>query len=231
MSVCTAVDVYDSLALGYDSVFVCPAELAEDWAIFALFREAFGEQVGRVLDLGCGTGLVREHLNCDSYVGLDGAPRMIDVARQKFDGRENISFVLGNMVDVGKIFAQDSFDVVVSTFSFPYCLDPGKVSAGIKRVLKPGGGLFLMAYTPRYCRRPSHTTPDLPFLVWSVKSLREMFGWLRDFSVVGCDCTVRKLERLVPQTLLNRLVFWESKMGLPWHWYYSLIVVGRNGTT
>jgi len=80
-------------------------------------------KISRVLDIGCGTGtltikIAEELLNKkDSLVvGLDAAPKMIDVALKKAKKINNIRFD----VEAAEVlpYEDESFDAVVSTFFF-----------------------------------------------------------------------------------------------------------------
>jgi ubiquinone/menaquinone biosynthesis C-methylase UbiE len=99
----------------------------------------------RVLDVGCGTGYVLRRLaarlpRASELLGVDPAPKMLDVARSASPG-PRLSFRLGT---AERLPAGDSaYDLVVSTTSFDHWADQ---AAGIRecaRVLAPGGALVL----------------------------------------------------------------------------------------
>lgn len=65
------------------------------------FWEVTGEMFGRygqgnVLDLACGTGELRKHINPNAYYGLDINPNFINFAKKRFTGR-NTNFIAGDM--------------------------------------------------------------------------------------------------------------------------------------
>jgi ubiquinone/menaquinone biosynthesis C-methylase UbiE len=99
----------------------------------------------RVLDVGCGTGYVLRKLaarlpQASGFLGIDAAPRMIEVARSASPD-ERVNFVQGI---AERLPADDgAYDLVVSTTSFDHWTDQ---AAGIRecaRVLAPGGTLVL----------------------------------------------------------------------------------------
>ena len=72
----------------------------------------------RVLDLGAGTGLLSYfwYQQCPSaeYVLVDIADEMLNVARKRFDGIDNISY---QVLDYSKGLPKEDFDVIVSALS------------------------------------------------------------------------------------------------------------------
>ncbi|MGE0056682.1 MAG: class I SAM-dependent methyltransferase [Dehalococcoidia bacterium] len=99
----------------------------------------------RVLDLGCGPGIVSEPLAQDvgQLVGLDLTPEMLKRAAKRCTdaGRENAAFVLGNSKRLP--FADASFDVVVTRSAIHHFDDPTTVLAEVARILRAGGRLVL----------------------------------------------------------------------------------------
>ncbi len=89
---------------------------------------------GRLLDLGCGTGLLSRALSGrDSLqvIGCDIAEGMLEVARG-----HGVDAVYGDAESLP--FDNAYFDVVVSSSVLQWCEAP-KVLAEVQRVLKPGG--------------------------------------------------------------------------------------------
>jgi ubiquinone/menaquinone biosynthesis C-methylase UbiE len=103
----------------------------------------------RVLDLGCGTGvltrMIGDRLDAAAGgqgVGIDAAGRMIAVARKK---RATPTCRFEAMAAEALSFDDDSFDAVVSSLFFHHVpLDlKEKALAESYRVLKPGGKLII----------------------------------------------------------------------------------------
>jgi len=93
----------------------------------------------RVLDLGCGTGVLTRMIGDrlaaatgGESVGIDAAAKMIAVARKK-RASDNCRFEV--MAAESLAFEQHSFDAVVSSFFFTTCRWTSKK----KRWLKPSG--------------------------------------------------------------------------------------------
>lgn len=108
----------------------------------ALAQPAAGE---KVLDVGCGTGTLAIALRAKvgprgEVVGIDAAPEMIAVARDKATKQgADIDFRVGLIEEIP--FPDDSFDLVLSSFMLHHLPDDLKRKgfAEIRRVLKPGG--------------------------------------------------------------------------------------------
>jgi 2-polyprenyl-6-hydroxyphenyl methylase/3-demethylubiquinone-9 3-methyltransferase len=98
----------------------------------------------RVLDVGCGGGILSEALaRAGAQVtGIDLAPRVLDVARLhlhesgvQVDYRET-------SVEVLAAEAPASFDAITCMEMLEHVPDPGAVIAACAKLLKPGGCLF-----------------------------------------------------------------------------------------
>ena len=116
---------------------------------------------GRILEVGCGPGLLSTRL-AQSYgldvTGLDLDPAMIELARtnapkSSVDLGRLPSFVVGDVAALP--FDDGSFDVVVSTFSMHHWSDRMAGLDEIARVLAPGGRALIWDLKP-------HTLPFHP---------------------------------------------------------------------
>lgn len=102
-----------------------------------------------LLDIACGTGnaaLLAAQLGA-KVTGLDQAPRLISVARERAaaDGL-TVDFLVGDAEQLG--FEDASFDVVVSVFGVIFAPDAARAFAEIVRVMRPGGRAFITAWVP-----------------------------------------------------------------------------------
>jgi SAM-dependent methyltransferase len=124
-------------------------------AIFKPYAQALIERArpigpsDRVLDLGCGTGIVarllRERLGgAASLTGLDVSPAMIAKARAL---APDIAWHEGNAMTLP--FADHSFDLVLSQQMLQFVPDRAAALREIRRVLVPGGRLIASTWRPR----------------------------------------------------------------------------------
>jgi 2-polyprenyl-6-hydroxyphenyl methylase/3-demethylubiquinone-9 3-methyltransferase len=176
----------------------------------------------RVLDIGCGGGLLSEALaqaGAD-VTAIDLAPELVKVAR--LHGLES-----GVTVDYRVQAAEDlaaeqpaSFDVVTCMEMLEHVPDPGAIIAACHRLLKPGGQLFLSTvnrtpaafavaivgaeYIARLLPKGTHHYQDFIKPAELGKWLREADFSLRDVSGMAYE-PWRNRARLSTRTDINYL--------------------------
>jgi len=106
-----------------------------------------------VLDVGCGTGRVMEHLgsSCREVHGIDISQRMVQEGRERLAHLANVHFHLGNGYDLGG-FGDSSFDVVYSIVALQHMPRPVAYNYLLEshRVLRQDGVLWF--YVPNLLR-------------------------------------------------------------------------------
>jgi ubiquinone/menaquinone biosynthesis C-methylase UbiE len=99
---------------------------------------------GHILDLGCGTGLVLRHLRergfRGAYTGIDASGGMLAQIQEE-PGVERIH---GDVHSLLSTFPARCFDAVTALWSWEY-MDRESLLPQIRRVLRPGGQLLLLA--------------------------------------------------------------------------------------
>jgi ubiquinone/menaquinone biosynthesis C-methylase UbiE len=100
----------------------------------------------RILDLGCGTGWASRRLarmaSAGEVVGLDVADEMLHRAEEASSDFNNIRYVWGSAENIPAI--DGLFTKVLSVESFYYYADQNKALRELKRVMAPGGQLFIL---------------------------------------------------------------------------------------
>jgi len=100
----------------------------------------------RILDLGCGTGWASRRLarmaSAGEVVGLDVADEMQHRAEEASSGFNNIRYVWGSAENIPAL--DGLFTKVLSVESFYYYADQNKALRELKRVMAPGGQLFIL---------------------------------------------------------------------------------------
>jgi ubiquinone/menaquinone biosynthesis C-methylase UbiE len=97
---------------------------------------------GAVLEIGCGTGRVMQHLArvCKRLHGIDISRAMVEQGRQRLRHLPDVSFEVGNGYDL-EPFADESFDLVYSLYAFQHMPKTTAYNyfAESARVLRPEG--------------------------------------------------------------------------------------------
>ena len=99
----------------------------------------------RVLDVGCGAGLLSEALAREGALvtALDLAPELIDVARlHLLESGVTVEYRLQPVEDLA-LEAPGSFDAITCMEMLEHVPDPAAVIRACATLLKPGGQLFL----------------------------------------------------------------------------------------
>jgi ubiquinone/menaquinone biosynthesis C-methylase UbiE len=124
----------------------------------------------RVLDVACGPGIVACQFarHAEQVTGMDLTPAMIEQAkkRQQDECLENLSWTIGNAVPLP--YADDSFSLVITRYSYHHLLSPERALSEMIRVCRPGGRVMVadVAMDPEksaaydeleIMRDPSHT--------------------------------------------------------------------------
>ncbi len=131
---------FNDLAPRWDAM-PWPADAAARAAQFC--RRAWPLGAGRLLDAGCGTGLLAPHLlragdESSRLVELDFAPAMVDEARRKHPDRR----LLPVCADVLRMpFPPETFDAVLCFGIVPHLGEPGPALLSLWRVVRPGGAI------------------------------------------------------------------------------------------
>jgi ubiquinone/menaquinone biosynthesis C-methylase UbiE len=146
-----AASYFDAHASEWDSIrSLHVAEAEVEAAMGSLLREA---RLGRVLDIGTGTGRMIELFaaGADRFVALDNSVEMLRLARAKLAGLANTAAVQAHteivLGDFNALpFADGSFDTILFHQVLHYAQHPEQAIAEAARVLAPDGRLLVVDF-------------------------------------------------------------------------------------
>lgn len=133
-----------------------------------LYRQVNLLRAERVLDVGCGTGVITEEMaaHCKGQViGVDVDPAVIAFAQAR-GGRAEYRVGDAHQLD----FPDDHFDVVACHFLLMWVSNPTLVVREMARVTKLGGAVLACA-EPDYGGRIDYPE-ELPLARWQAEALR-----------------------------------------------------------
>lgn len=170
-----------------------------------------------VLDCGAGTGstglMAAEKVGeGGKVVFFDLTEEMLSVARQKVAAeqlKERVVFQTGDMVELP--FEDNSFDVVLSTYSLCPLYDPAKGAQELYRVTKPGGKIGI-----------AHSTePDNRFVKYLADRVEDI-AWRLPWLSMGCRSVsvVTDLQKAGGKVTLSKHI------GVPL-WPFQILVIEK----
>ncbi|CAM9164892.1 unnamed protein product [Chrysoparadoxa australica] len=126
---------YDKMAATYDEVIFGPVIEDQHFAEgVKLFLKRISETQGSILDVGCGTGLLKERLPRDfEFTGVDVSSEMLKRAAQR-----GYKVIHKPAEDALEEMADNSFDYVVALCSLSFVEDFPRVLANMQRVARKG---------------------------------------------------------------------------------------------
>jgi SAM-dependent methyltransferase len=137
---------FDHLAARYDAA--AAIERRHDF-----FLENLPRQRRRVLDVGCGTGLLAQELasHFESVVAIDVSEPMLAIARAK-RAAPNIEY---RLADASSAVPEGVFDAIVSHTTFHHIVDVAATIGRLKGALAPGGRLLIVDLVERWPVKPN----------------------------------------------------------------------------
>ena len=100
-------------------------------------------EAARVVDIGCGTGVLLGHLvetlSAENLVGADLTPAMLNVAQVHLPAATSLQIARAEALPL----SASTFDVALSCSVFHYISEPQRALREMYRVLRPGGQIVI----------------------------------------------------------------------------------------
>lgn len=130
------IAAFDSASHSYDGAAQIQTEVAAQ-----LIADAAGLAPRRILDIGCGTGLLtamaQQRWPDAAITATDAAPAMLEAARAKLP---SVRFVEADAADIQ---LTEKFDLILSSMVLHWLTNPVAVVAHWQNLLAPGGTLLV----------------------------------------------------------------------------------------
>jgi SAM-dependent methyltransferase len=149
----------------------------------------------RMLDLGVGAGRTTPFFapKVKEYLGVDYAPEMVEVCREKFGQWPNVAFECLDARDLGPL-PDAGFDFVFFSFNGIDCVDwegRERVLREVERITRPGGRFFFSFHNARDLERLFTFQPRRD----PRRLLHQGLRWLKMRRVNGSPARYRGQER------------------------------------
>jgi SAM-dependent methyltransferase len=215
--------VYDSVAACYDAHFDRPVDRWEDERLAAILRPYV--QGKNVLDLGCGTGWLLDHLTPAGYVGVDVSQAMLDELVRKHPRAVTRLAEVGapswhaRLIGVGR--PPNRVHTVTATWSAHELGNLGRLLFELRGLVGPGVHVLLHGQAPRYAVRDHYvldgTDPLRGYLKFTPEAGREAARTARAYWL-GASGT-----GALPDGLARRRLLWRLGLLAPARYHYAFV--------
>ncbi|MGP1598701.1 class I SAM-dependent methyltransferase [Peptoanaerobacter stomatis] len=116
---------------------------ADDNLLKAIFEITGIKNNMKVLDIGCGTGVLFGSLLKyvpSEIVGVDISDKMLEIARKKYGHFDNIKFKNMDVLELD----ENDFDIVYIYNAYPHIMDVEKLKSKLKQICKSGARIVIV---------------------------------------------------------------------------------------
>ncbi len=116
---------------------------ADDNLLKAIFEITGIKNNIKVLDIGCGTGVLFGSLlkySPSEIVGVDISDKMLEIARKKYGHFDNIKFKNMDVLELD----ENDFDIVYIYNAYPHIMDVEKLKSKLKQICKSGARIVIV---------------------------------------------------------------------------------------
>lgn len=136
----------------------------------------------RVLDIGCGTGVMFPELlgmGVSELVGVDISPGMAGIAAGKYAGEARVRVFCADILK----FASGAFDAAVLYDAYPHFPDKPALLQSVRALLKPGGRFTVAHGSGRACINACHDKVPAAVSAELLPAREEAAFWMPRFLV------------------------------------------------
>ncbi len=141
-----AVAWHSEIAARFDERYSSSPAFRERLAVWSELIDRFGGSSSRVLDAGCGSGVLTmiAAQRCAEVAGFDASPEMLAIAqeRARAEGGANVELRIARLPDL-TFLGEQRFDLVMSSSVLEYMDDLWQTVDALLTHLAPGGVLLI----------------------------------------------------------------------------------------
>lgn len=175
----------------------------------------------RVLDVGCGTGIVSNQIierGASSLVSGDQSEFMLNQWKKKAVGNKKVEF---HLLDAENLpFPDSEFDVAVSSMVMGMIPNQLRCLSEMKRVLKPGGTFAISTHGTRHYININ----EFGHMVLIKKAMWELTGYRPEYWPWNEKTAYKFLDKAGFKDQKVKRLTWIDEFGSPekaWHFYSS----------
>jgi SAM-dependent methyltransferase len=132
---------YDKIADKYDELFNDKCYFEEEQDLFKIVIVK-----GSVLDIGCGTVMLLNHISPEEYIGIDPSSKMIEVLKSRHPFYKNNV----GCFPLEHYYSDYKFNTIVCLFGTASYINPEAINRVVKNNLAEGGTAYFMYYNNGY---------------------------------------------------------------------------------
>lgn len=162
--------------------------------------------------MGCGTGLLLDILSIppERYLGIDTSEGMLEIAREKHPA---YNFQKMNMENVEFFTEGEKADNIISLFGvFSYSTLPRQLLEEFNRILRPGGKIFIMAYTKKHRKDHGYLVKDMNvhIMEWSSSFLSCYAHSLFNYTIKAWNIFGFRIPQRIGRDMIERYYRFEQ---------------------
>tara|TARA_E500000318_G_scaffold111629_1_gene130965 strand:+ start:1959 stop:2660 length:702 start_codon:yes stop_codon:yes gene_type:complete len=192
---------FDDLALGWSGRYAADPAMHKRSERFYNGLHPYLSVGSQVLDFGCGSGLVANHLSEKGYLvtGIDLSPKMIGQATLAGDGANFIVYEGGGRLP----FDDSMYDAVISSSVLEYVPNLKEILLEFRRILKDEGILLITVPDMRNRFRKKESVKRYLMLLPLFYHILKMSRWKEGLEYLKLSCnrfSIDEWQKILDET-------------------------------